>query len=455
MKKKIIWTICIVSIVLFFWKIYISNSETTESITWNSGGIIDITEQINEIEFSVWFIDDILDDSINEEILEIEEQKIKHIKTPENVKSLYFSANSINNEEKLNNFFEIAKTKEINSIMIDIKEVDWYTSFQFDNEKFWKIKPVSNNKIKNIKELIEKLHKNNIYVIARIVTFKDKRLANNRPDLALKWISNWQIWTDYKWNKYTDQYSKEVWNYHVELWKAAYDLGFDEINYDYIRFPTDWYVYQAHYPFAKEILLKDKVLWKVKVIDAFSNYITTELREYNAEIIISADVFWLVTDYTMKWIGQNLESFLLNFDFVWPMIYPSHYWEGYYGFKYPDNNPYWVISIALNNAKEKIDSLNIEINKVNTSTWNLLLKYNESFSYNNQNIKDKKINIEQIRPYLQWFSCTRCNNFSYYNRDKFRKAVDWINSVWIDSWWVRSAGSYYRNNWYNKKNENN
>lgn len=372
----------------------------------------------------------------------VNDNKIFHIKTPEKVKSLYFSAHSINNKEKLDNFLNIAKTKEINSIMIDLKEVDWYTSFYLDEKYFSKIKPVSTNRIKNIKELIDKLHKENIYVIARIAVFKDKRLAEARPDLAVKWSWDWSVWTDYKWYKYTDQYSKEVWNYHAELWIAAYELGFDEINYDYVRFPTDWYISKTYYPFANKIISKDYKWWKVKVIDKFANYITTKVRKYNENIVLSADVFWLVTDNTMFNICQNLESFLLSFDYVWPMVYPSHYWKWYYWYDYPDNNPYWVINRALNNAIKKIDKLNEEIKNAWIEWRNI--KYNDSFVYNKQNLDIEKINIAKIRPYLQGFSCTRCKNYELYNREKFRSEVRAVNDVWIDSWWVRSSWSNYR-----------
>lgn len=447
--KKILILVIFLFFVWFIYNLNLINWDKFSNIKSNTGSVISKNNDLNNLELNINIIEDVLGYYIDEETENAKIMKEKHISTPKNVKSLYFSANAINNEKKLNNFFKIIKEKEINSIMIDIKEVDWYINFTLDDSYFWNIKPVSNNKIKNIDELIKKLHDENIYIIARIAVFKDKRLAEDRKDLALKWISNWKVWEDYKWYKYVDQYSKDVWNYNAELWIAAYDLGFDEINYDYIRFPTDWYISQIYYPFASEIINSDKKWWKVKVIDMFSNYITSKLKKYNSDIIISADVFWLVTDYTMFGIGQNLESFLLSFDYIWPMIYPSHYWEGYYGYKYPDNNPYWIISIALKNASEKINNLNIEIKNANIEFRDI--KLNDNFTYSKRDLSDKKINIKQIRPFLQWFSCTWCRNYTLYDRNKFREAVKWVNSIWIDSWWVRSSGWYYREVRFNEK----
>jgi len=438
MNKKYIILIISLIISLIFFTILFNNNIYI-------GWILDIKWDINVLNSNTntWFID-IKKLSLVKRI----GNKVIHINTPNNVKVLYYSANAINNKTKFNNFLKIADKKEINSIMIDLKEVDWYTSFKLNNKYFTNIYPVSNNRIKNIKEIIDILHKKWIYIIARIAVFKDKRLAEKRPDLAVKWLKDNTTWYDYKWNKYVDPYSKEVWNYNKELWIAAYEMWFDEINYDYIRFPTDWKISATYYTFWNNILSKNTKWGKVKIIDKFSNYITNSLKKYNKNIIVSADVFWLVTDFTMFWIWQNLESFLLNFDFVWPMIYPSHYWYWHYWYKYPDNVPYNIINIALNNAKNKINDLNIKINNVKSWTW--ILKYNNLFIYSNVDLKNKDVDIKQIRPYLQWFSCTRCSNYTLYNRNKFRSAVKWVNDVWINSWWVRSSWWNYRFDRFNK-----
>ena len=463
MKKVLTWLVfLLITMILSCSFFYFTNSDNSNEIIVSDEGktIIDwglesnfkINENIendNEINYNVDVIDKLLNYFLDEEIKIIEEQEQEkqiHIKTPENVKSLYFSAHSINNKEKLDNFFSIAKNKEINSIMIDIKEVDWYVSFKLDDNNFWNIKPQSNNVIKNIDELIQKLHDNNIYIIARIAVFKDKRLATVRPDLAVKSTDDWAVWTDYKWYKYTDPYSKEVWDYHSEIAASVYDLWFDEINFDYVRFPTDGYISKTYYPFSNTILKEDYKWWKIKVIDKFSNYVTKKLRDYNSNIVLSADVFGLVTNTNMFQIWQNLESFLLSFDYVWPMVYPSHYWEWHFWFKYPDNNPYWVIKASLDSAIKKIDNLNLEIKNAEIEFRDI--KLNEFFTYDRRSLTKKTIDIKQIRPYLQGFSCTRCANYTLYNREKFRQGVSAVNDSWIDSWWVRSSGSYYRDDRY-------
>ena len=356
----------------------------------------------------------------------IEKEKKKlHIETPEYVQSLYYTAYAIGNEERYDNLLKISKNTEINSVIIDIKTVSWYTSFNFDNSRFWKIKSVSDNRIKNIKEIIKDLHLENIYVVWRIVVFKDNLLTKNRPDLAYKWSWNKnKTWWDYSGNKYLDANSKEVWDYNFNIASEAYKIGFDEINFDYIRFPSDWKIHQIYAPFSDEVLKKDKINWKIKIINNFSKYITTKLKKKHPKIVLSADVFWLVTNWNLNTIWQSLEWFLKHFDFVAPMTYPSHYWKWFLGFANPDNHPYEIITDALKNAYSKIDKYNLDKNNI------------------------KKLEKKQIRLWLQWFSCTRCKGSTPYMDNKFKlqtKAITDNNSSWF---WVWNANSNYYESWY-------
>ena len=102
-------------------------------------------------------------------------------------------------------------------------------------------------------------------------------------------------------------------------------MGFDEINFDYVRFPTDGYISQTYYPHAQSVLSEYPTWGKMKAMDEFSYYITSKLKEKHPNIVLSADIFGLVTNTPLFQIGQNLESYILYFDYVAPMIYPSHY----------------------------------------------------------------------------------------------------------------------------------
>lgn len=380
--------------------------------------------------------------------LKIDQEDNIHIKTPETVKSIYYTSYSAWNDKKLKNLIYLAKNKEINSVTIDIKEVDWYTAFDFWDFYFDKIKPETNNRINDVKKLIEDLHKENIYVIWRIVVFKDNLLSSKRKDLAIKKLDKKTVWEDYSWNNYLDASSKEVWDYTVNLASASYQLWFDEINFDYVRFPSDWNISKTYYNFSNEILNQYPTYWKIVVLDKFSNYLTSKLREKHKDIKLSADVFWLVTNWDMLWIWQKLESYLLYFDYVCPMTYPSHYWVNYLWFSVPDNHPYEILLDAMKHASIKIDDLNIEIQ--NAKDEQRKIKLLSNYETDLQIETYSQIDKNKIRPRLQWFNCTWCKWYTTYNREKFRKQISALNDSWYYSWFVWNSSSNYYFDWYNK-----
>ncbi|MDC0506076.1 putative glycoside hydrolase [Candidatus Gracilibacteria bacterium] len=375
-------------------------------------------------------------------------EPIKHVATPENVKSVYFTANALGNKTRRDNLDYLVINKEINSVTIDVKTVSGYTSFEFPADDFGALKPESNDIIKDIKAEIEALHEDDVYVIARIVVFKDNYMTQQRPDLAIRWSTKDAIWNDYKGNHYLDPGSDLVKDYYVDMALSAYRLGFDEINFDYIRFPTDGYISQTEYPHASSTIVTEGKWGKMKVIDEFSRYVTKKLREAEPEIKISADVFGLVTNVDLFQIGQNLESFLLHFDYVGPMIYPSHYGRGYLGYQVPDNAPHAIFEDSMKKSKSRIDAMNANISALAASGSVYQIKDVFTPDYDIQDFEP--IQYSKMRPWLQGFSCGWCKGATSYNRWKFREQIRAINEAGLDSWWVWSSGSNYYPEWYNK-----
>ena len=130
------------------------------------------------------------------------------------------------------------------------------------------------------------------------------------------------------------------------------------------------------------------------------------------------------------------------------MIYPSHYWPGNYWLDRPDDYPYEVFTNSLANAKSKIDNLNIEIKnaKLENRKINILNKFNSKKDI--QSVKN--IEINKIRPWIQWFSCLWCKDYIPYGRTKFRKQISGIEDSWIKSWWVWNSASNYYLDWYDR-----
>lgn len=381
---------------------------------------------------------------------QIELSKIPHQKTPKQVKSIYYTAGALNYWPKRENLFHLLETSEINSVILDIKTISGYINFDMPETHFTTIKPQSNNQISDIKSQLQLLHEKWAYIIGRVVVFKDNRIKEIRPDLNLKWKDSDKVWTDYSGNSYSDAGSKEIWDYHAAIAKTAYDLWFDEINFDYVRFPTDGKISDAFYPFSWDKISQNPTWWKIEVLENFSAYLNKNIKSYKSEITTSADVFWLVTNNNMFQIWQNLESFLLHFDYVAPMIYPSHYWPGFLWYKQPDNNPYEIFEYALNGAKKRIDWLNQEIKNAQAEQRNISIVWKfESKTSDISNIWE--IKYTNIRPWLQGFSCSRCSWATPYTTSKFRKQIQALQDTWMDSWFVWSAGSNYYPDWYNSK----
>jgi hypothetical protein len=215
-------------------------------------------------------------------------------------------------------------------------------------------------------EFIETLHDNDIYVIARITAFQDPYLAKLNPDWAVKKNSDKNInWKDGKGISYIDAGNKEMWKYLVDLGQESYAIGFDEINYDYIRFPSDGDMKDIYFPWSNDILIsniaKPAVGTSTPAVKGGKSIVMKSFFEYLHEnfkdtgIIISADLFGMTsTNYDDLNIGQVLEDAAPNFDFIAPMVYPSHYPTGFNGYKDVNAHPYDIVNYSMVIAAKRL-----------------------------------------------------------------------------------------------------
>lgn len=260
-----------------------------------------------------------------------------HLKTPEVVKAIYLTS-ATPSVSHFDDLIKLVEDTELNAMVIDIK--DSYGKVAYDSEvALAKKVGISKGRIKNLPGLLARLHEKNIYAIARIAVFQDPALTRARPDLALQ-DSGGGVWGDRKGVSWVDPAAKEVWAYNEALAKEVYKLGFDEINFDYIRFATDGAVSRIRYPFYDGKTPK----WQV-MKDFFKN-----VRDNvgAAGIPISVDLFgitlWRADDVN---IGQRLSDALLYFDYVAPMLYPSHFPAGFEGWANPALYPYEIYKRSI------------------------------------------------------------------------------------------------------------
>lgn len=267
-------------------------------------------------------------------------------KYPPYIRGIYLTSWTAGDSEKMAHLIELIKKTELNAVVIDIKEVDGGIAFDTDSPLINDL-GTENVLIPDIKGLIKKLHQENIYVIARIVVFKDALFSNLKPELALK-TSSGKPWHDWRGKTWLDPASKEVWDYHIEIAREAIKVGFDEINFDYIRFPSDGDISKIIYP------VWDNKTPKPEIIRQFFEYLNKELKPLG--VFLSVDLFGLtmVREDDMN-IGQILENAIPYFDFVCPMVYPSHYPPDFEGYKNPADYPYEIIKMNLSRGKERIN----------------------------------------------------------------------------------------------------
>jgi len=240
---------------------------------------------------------------------------------------------SVSSEKKMEYFLDIFEKTSLNALIVDVKDSNGDLIF---------------DRVPNVKEIVEDLHKNGIYVIARVVVFQDNKLAESNPEFSLKTL-NGNVWRDRKGYAWTDPASEGGWNHNIDIAKRAVDTGFDEINYDYIRFPTDGNLQNIEYTFW------DGIEEKSEVIRRFSEYSKNKLNEYSPDTKLSLDIFgYTFLDGNGLGIGQKLEYVLDNFDYIYPMVYPSHYSTGNFGFSNPADHPYEVVKGTLEQGLERL-----------------------------------------------------------------------------------------------------
>jgi len=276
-------------------------------------------------------------------------EKLKN--PPAVVKTVYATSWSAGNEAKINYLVDLIKKTELNAIIIDIKDYSGYIAFETNSPL---IGSIGSEKVQipNLNKLINKLHQENIYVIARITVFQDPVLAEKRPELAVKSKKTGKIWKDRKGLAWLDPASPEVWNYILILAKEADSRGFDELNFDYIRFPSDGDLNDLVFPFY------DEKKPMAGIIKEFFQYLSSNLRPGGVKI--SADLFGLSTiNKDDLGIGQVIEDAAFYFDFVCPMVYPSHYASGFLGYQNPAAYPYEVIKYSMENAVKRLAALNL------------------------------------------------------------------------------------------------
>jgi len=282
----------------------------------------------------------------SEEEISQRPQKLEH--PPKVIRALYLTSWSGGSTKKLNYVIDLAKRTPINAVVIDIKDFSGYVAYDTDVPELERY-GAEEKRILDVDHTVRTLHDVGIYVIARLTVFQDPLLAQARPDLAVQdarsSLEDPTPWKDRKGISWVDSSSREVWDYNIAIAQDAIAHGFDEINFDYIRFPSDGDLDMMRFSSW------DKTRPMHEIIREFFAY----LDEHVSQVPISADLFGLTTTAMNDLgIGQVIEDAYEYFDFVSPMVYPSHYAPGSYGYAKPALYPYEIVYGSLEGAMKRL-----------------------------------------------------------------------------------------------------
>lgn len=266
------------------------------------------------------------------------------------VRAVYLTAPSVDN---LDAYLEFADETDVNAFVVDVKDVTG--EVMYPSEVALANEIGATRDILDLDSLLRELDERGIYAIARVSTFEDDILPVERPDLAVADTATGSQWTNYVGNYWSDPYNREVWEYNAAIAKEVAEAGFDEVQFDYVRFPSDGPMGRLSYPAGPG----DGEDEGPNPIASFLEYADGEIEPTGAKI--AADVFGLAAGDNGAGVGQDVEAFAPHLDVISPMVYPSHYPVGSYGFDNPNARPYGVVSESMSEFEAAVREANPEI----------------------------------------------------------------------------------------------
>ncbi len=322
----------------------------------------------------------------------------------EPVKGIYVTG-PLAGHENMEDLIQLVRDSELNAMVIDIKNDEGIVTYEMEESMVQEI-GADVRYIADLPELVRRLKADDVYLIARIVAFKDPLLAVKRPDLCIQ-KKDGGVFTDKNGLAWVNPYRREVWDYVLAVAKQAVAVGFDEIQFDYIRFPTEITDEEADY--GEESLEKSKT----DVITEFTAYAYETLSPLGVKV--SADVFGTVIDNeTDAWtVGQDYSAMAQHLDYICPMIYPSHYADGVYDLDHPDLQPYETIQAALQASSESLAKIP----------------------------EDQK--RAKVRPWLQDFTATWLDVYQTYGPEQLRQQIQAVYDSGCTEWLLWNAKCSY------------
>lgn len=310
---------------------------------------------------------------------------VQHVPLPPQVKAIYMTSCVAGTPSFRERLLTLVEETEINSVILDIKDYSGTISFKPNNPALMPGWENARCGARDMKEFIADMHERGIYLIGRITVFQDPFHAERFPHLAVKKLDGQTVWHDGKGLSFIDVAAREYWDHIVALSVESYNLGFDELNFDYVRYPSDGNMRDISFPHTngsewpgdKQANLEAFFAYLEKALDDESKF--AAVRHINTGRAsstpwTSADLFGMTTtNYDDLSIGQIQERAAPYFDFIAPMVYPSHYPDDYLGLGDPNLSPYQIVYHAMKSGVDRMESPTTRVDgflheRVGTST---------------------------------------------------------------------------------------
>ena len=297
-----------------------------------------------------------------------ERMVVEHVPVPKHVRAIYMSSCVAGTPSFREKLVKLANETEVNAIMIDVKDYSGTISFRPKSAAWLPAWNAAECGARDMREFIASMHAQDIFVIGRITVFQDPFFAPKNPSLAVQRSDKQTVWTDGKGLSFVDVASKPYWDHVIELAAEAYNVGFDELNFDYVRYPSDGNMQDIHFP---QSALSEHGSDKPANLEAFFAYLHAAMQDESRfdavrhentgrETTIpwtSADLFGMTTsNFDDLSIGQVQERAAPYFDFIAPMVYPSHYPAGFLNGRNPNDFPYEVVYKAMSSGASRMQA---------------------------------------------------------------------------------------------------
>lgn len=334
---------------------------------WSGVVYEQVSATVNVIDGAAAGVDPVAEESVTP-VVDTREV-VRHVPLPEQVKLIYMTSCVAGTPSFRDKLVSLIDETEINSVMIDIKDFSGTISFPPATTSDWYPAWIEARcGTREMKAFIADLHDRGIFVVGRITVFQDPFYAPLHPDQAVQRADKETVWQDHKGLSFVDVASKQYWEHIIDLSVESYNIGFDELNFDYVRYPSDGNMQDTYFP---QSMAGEFGSDKQANLEAFFSFLHDEMKNpdnFSAvkhegtglDVAVpwtSADLFGMTTtNFDDLSIGQVQDRAAPYFDFIAPMVYPSHYPNSFLGLGNPNDYPYKVVNYAMQAGVDRMQS---------------------------------------------------------------------------------------------------